>query len=210
MSLMNRIRKASQQTKIFRYKTYKKIGCVGYRKKVDRIIMSLMVVLLIVGAFFIIKRDTSTVDSLNCAPDCPIEPVINEEAQEVVHSDLGDEPVIEEENPELTLNDLENRVRQNTAKVKTLSLNKNESFAALLARANLAKVNQTGVLETMTTLMDIKTLKKGTTVIFFFDKKTDSFLGLSVGLDHQEFIAVIKNENGEFNASFQEGVKRRI
>ena len=35
MSLINRIRKASQQTKIFRYKTYKKIGCVGYRKKVD-------------------------------------------------------------------------------------------------------------------------------------------------------------------------------
>ena len=205
MSLINKIRKASQQTKIFRYKTYKKIGCVGYRKKVDRIIMSLMVVLLIVGAFFIIKRDTSTVDSLNCAPDCPIEPVINEEAQEIVHSDLGDEPVIEEENPELTLNDLENRVRQNTAKVKTLSLNKNESFAALLARANLAKSNQTGVLETMNTLMDVKTLKKGTTVIFFFDKKNDSFLGLSVGLDHQEFIAVIKNENGEFNASFQEG-----
>ncbi len=205
MSLTNRIRKASQQSKIFRYKTYKKIGCVGHRKSVDRIIMSLMIVLLIVGAFFIIKRDTSTVDSLNCSPDCPIEPVINEEAQEIVHSDLGDETVIEEENPELSINDLEDRVRKQTAKIKTLSLNKNESFASFLARANLAKPNQTGVLETLGALIDVKSLKKGTTVIFFFDKKNDSFLGLSVSLSHEEYIAVIKNENGEFSASFQEG-----
>ena len=155
MSLTNRIRKASQQSKIFRYKTYKKIGCVGHRKSVDRIIMSLMIVLLIVGAFFIIKRDTSTVDSLNCSPDCPIEPVINEEAQEIVHSDLGDETVIEEENPELSINDLEDRVRKQTAKIKTLSLNKNESFASFLARANLAKPNQTGVLETLGALIEI-------------------------------------------------------
>lgn len=210
MSLTEKIRRASQHSKIFRYKTYKRIGWVGNRKQIDRLIMGSLIILLIVGAYFLLQRDTSPVDTLNCAPNCPVEPVINDESQEIVHSDFGDEPVIEEESPEVALNALEERVKNNTAKVKTLSLNKNESLAALFARANLAKQNQAGVIDTLSAMINIKTIRAGTTIIFFFDTKTDSFLGMSMPIDNQDFVAVVKNEDGDFSAVIQEGVPETL
>mgnify|MGYP003290410464 CR=1 FL=1 len=208
MKLLSTLHKASQQSKIFRYKTYKKIGGVGHRKSIDRIFMGSMVGLLVIGAFFIIKPDSESIepfDPLNCAPNCPIEPIENPAAQEVVHSDLGDAPVIEEESTEPSLADLENLVAQNIAQIKTHTLKSGESLAKLLARINLDKQNQSGTLKALDTIVNLKTIKSGTPVIIFLTVQDNSFLGLSIPLKENEFVGVLKTSDTEFIPISQEG-----
>lgn len=208
MKILSRMHKAAQQSKIFRYKTYKKIGCVGYRKRVDRIVKGSMVCLLIIGAFFIIRPDSQTVtpdDMLNCAPNCPIEPIINPEAQEVVHSDLGDEPVIaEEEEDGPSLVDLENAVKQKKVKLNTYKIGKGETFANLLTRAKIARVQHKNIINTLETLVNIKSIKRGTIVMVFTSPKGE-FLGLTLPFRDNEFVAVLKDEDGSLIPFSQEG-----
>ncbi len=207
MKITNRVRKAAQQSKIFRYKTYKKIGCVGYRKHVDRIVKFAMVFLLVVGAFLIIRPDSQNVpeDSLNCAPNCPVEPVVNPDAQEVVHSDLGDEPVIEDIDEDgASLIALEEAVRQNEAKLATYKIAKGETIAGLLTRAKIAKAQHKNIINTLETLVNVKTIKRGTIVLIFTGQKGE-FLGLTLPFRDNEFVAVLKDEDGSLIPFSQEG-----
>ena len=204
MSILNKIQKAIQQSKIVRYKTYKKIGCVGYRKNVDQIVLGLMISMLIIGAFYIVRPDSDKIelfDPINCAPNCPIEPIVNQDAQEVVHSDLGDDPVIEEtdeieetveelvsdeidktvteEQYDSYLKNLEERVLEQTAKVKTITINQGETLAKLLDRANLAKKNQNGILSAFKEFLpdlNLNKIQSGTPILIFLDKRSDSFI----------------------------------
>lgn len=230
MSISNKIQKAVQQSKIVRYKTYKKIGCIGYRKNVDQVVLGLMISMLIIGAFYIVRPDSTKIeqfDPLNCAPNCPIEPIINREAQEIVHSDLGDDPVIEEtedivesdiieetkepslmEQQDSYLKNLEEQVMEQTAKVKTLTVNKGETLAKLLARANLAKKNQDGVLnalEEFTQELNLKKIQSGTPVLIFLDKQSDSFLGIAIPNTKGKFFVVHKNDGNIFSAMQEDG-----
>ena len=208
MKILSRMQKAAQQSKIIRYKTYKKIGCVGYRKQVDRIVKGSMISLLVIGAFLIIRPDSQTVapdDLLNCAPHCPLEPVINPDAQEVVHSDLGDEPVIAEESEEgISLIKLEEAVKQNKAKLNTYTMNKGETFANLLTRAKIARSYHKNITHTLETLVNIKSIKQGTIVMVFTNLKGE-FLGLTLPFRKDEFVAVLKDEDGGFIPFSQEG-----
>ena len=233
MSILNKIQKAVQQSKIVRYKTYKKIGCVGYRKNVDQIVLGLMISMLIIGAFYIVRPDSDKIelfDPINCAPNCPIEPVLNQDAQEVVHSDLGDDPVIEEteeidetienivsdekdnasteEQYDSYLKNLEERVLEQTAKVKTLTINKGETLAKLLARANLAKKNQNGILNAFKESfpdLNLNKIQSETPILIFLDKKSDSFIGIIVPNTKGKFFIVHKENESTFSATQEDG-----
>lgn len=205
--IVNRIQKAAQQSKILRYKTYKKIGWVGYRKQVDCIVKWSMVILLVIGAFFIIRPDSQTIlpaDPLNCAPNCPLEPTENLDAQEVVHSDLGDEPVIEEVEEGPSLIELENAVRQKKAHLTTYTIKKGETFSAFLTRAKINKIQHKNIINALETMINVKTIKRNTIVLVFTDLK-GAFLGLSLPFRDNEFIAVLKDEEGALIPFSQEG-----
>ncbi len=217
MKLTHKIHKAAQQSKIFRYKTYKKVGWVGYRNQADRIIKSLMIFLLVIGAFFVIQPDTQMVqpiDSLNCAPNCPIEPYINPEAREVVHSDLGDAPVITEETLEteemkpidegITLVQLEQAVQKGQAKLETYTINKGETFNSFLTRAKIAKENHKNIVKTLETLINMRSIQQGS-MVMVFTGLNEEFLGLSMSLRDDEFSAVLKDKDGSFIPYSQEG-----
>lgn len=230
MSILNKFQKAVQQSKIIRYKTYKKVGCIGYRKNVDQIVLGLLISALIIGAYYVVRPDSDKIelfDPINCAPNCPIEPIINQDAQEVVHSDLGDDPVIEETEETLDeavsdeidilisdkqsdsyLKNLEEQVLEQNAKVKTLTVNKGESLDKLLIRANLAKKNQTGILNALKTFSNELNLKKiqiNTPILIFLDQKSDSFIGLIVPNSKGKFFIVHKENNNSFSATKEDG-----
>ncbi len=227
MKLAHKIHKAAQQSKIFRYKTYKKVGWVGYRQQADRIIKSLMIFLLVIGAFFIIRPDSESVqpiDSLNCAPNCPVEPYINTDAREVVHGDLGDAPVVAEgitETEEVidaeddveteseeevgpTLIQLEQAVQNNQANLETYTINKGETFYSFLSRAKIAKENHKEIIKTLETLINMRSIKQGSTIMVFTGLKGE-FLGLSLSVRDDEFSAVLKDANGAYIPFSQEG-----
>lgn len=225
MNLPTTLHKALQQGKIARYKTYKKIGGVGHRKSVDRTVLTLLTLLLFAGAYFILRKDITPVteepaehslnEPLENALNEPVEPDLNEAAESVtppapeslkaVPSDLNNAEIIEEKHPPITIQDVEDRVRRKSARVATITLKKNESFAKLLDRVHLTKTNQAGVLDAMKATVGPGVFKKDTNVNFFFDSK-DLFLGLSVGLDNQEYLNIIKNGPDDFVSSLQKGI----
>ncbi len=208
MKIKHRIQKAAQQTKIFRYKTYKKAGWVGYRKQADRIIKSLMVLLLVVGAFFIIRPDSENVqpaDMLNCSPNCPIEPYVNPDAREVVHSDLGDAPVVTEvadDGPSLV--QLDEAVRQNNATLKSYTINSGETFGKFLTRTNIPKIKHKNIINTLETIVNTRTIKRGTLVLVYTGDKNE-FLGLTLPFRENEFVAVLKDEDGSLIPFLKDG-----
>ncbi len=219
MKLTHKIHKAAQQSKIFRYKTYKKVGWVGYRKRADAIIKSLMIFLLIIGAFFVIRPDSQTeqpIDLLNCAPNCPIEPYVNRDAIEVVHSDLGDAPVVSEikeivEQEETETDDdgpslfkLEKAVQQNQAKLETFKIHKGETFSQFLTRSKIAKQNHKEIIENLSALISMNSIKQGRTVLVFSGLNGE-FLGLFLSVQDDMFSAVLKDDIGRFIPYSQEG-----
>ena len=206
--ILNKLQKATQQSKILRYKTYKKMGGIGHRKWIDRVVKGTMLLLLGVGAFVLFKPDAQVVisqDDINCAPNCPVEPVLNPEAQEIVHSDLGDEPVVAEEaetGPSLI--DLENAVRQDKARLNTYTLEKGETFLKLLSRAQIDKIQHKNITNTLETLVNLRSIKRGTVVMIFTGLKGE-FLGLTLPFRENEFVAVLKDEDGLLIPFAQEG-----
>lgn len=200
MKVIKKIKKAAKQSKVFRYRTYKKIGCVGHRKTVDKIFFFSMICCLVIGAVLLIRPvDESTPDIYPAEAE---QPFVNTDAQEVVHSDLGDEPVIEEEG--VSLVDLENKVKAQQAKLKTYTLNKGETLSKFLNRSNIAKEKHAEIIDTLSVLIDVKTLKSGTIILVFTDKK-DVFQGLAIPSTGDEVIAVLQEEDGSMTPFSQEG-----
>lgn len=200
MKVIHKIQKAAKQSKVFRYRTYKKIGCIGYRKTADQIFFFIMICCLTIGAALLIRPSSESVSEV-CPPETE-QPFVNQDAQEAVHSDLGDEPVIEEKS--LSLTDLENKVRNKEAILKTYTINKGESFSKFLIRSNIPKSKHLEINETLGILIDLKTLRPGAIILVFSDKK-NNFLGLVIPSKGDELIAALQEEDGNMTPFSQEG-----
>lgn len=200
MKVVKKIKKAAKQSKIFRYRTYKKIGCVGYRRTVDKIFFFGMIFCLMIGAVLLIQPVYKSSHLRNSTE--MEQAFVNMDAQEVVHSDLGDEPVVEEEGASLI--DLENKVRAKKATLKTYTLNKGESFSKFLDRSNIAKEKHAKIIDAISSLIDVKTLKSGVIILVFTDKN-GVFQGLAILSAGDEVVAVLQEDDGSMIPFSQEG-----
>ena len=131
MKIFKTVKRAIHQSKVFRYRTYKKISGVGHRELTDRIFFATMFSLLTLGALALFfsgeekKLSSSELVEQRSTPS-------NE--QEIVHEDLGDEPVIEEA-PTPSLTDLENKVILKEAVLKTSVRKNGETFSSFLKKS---------------------------------------------------------------------------
>lgn len=191
MKILNKIKKAAQQSKVFRYRTYKKINGVGHRELTDKIFFTTMFLLLSLGLLILLtnEKEKETPAQSHQEEQEIIQPV----EQEVVHSDLGDEPVIEDA-PEPSLTDLEQKVLAKEAILSTYVLKSNETFSTFLTKSNIPQTDHPKILESISTLVNLNTLPQGT-IILSFNDNNQNFLGLAIQLAGDEFVAIIKTEN---------------
>lgn len=205
MDILQRIQKGLQHSKVIRYRTYKKINCVGHRKMVDQIFFATMILGLVLGAFFILKPKTEKLaETPSVEQPEQMEEVVNSEAQEEVHQELGDEPVQQEEEDFITFSDLEEKVKAKEATIKTYTLNKGESFAKFLSRSVINKTRYADITEALSGLMDLKKIAPNTVLMVFLDKRT-RFLGLAIPTSKKEVVAVIQQEDGALMPFSQKG-----
>ncbi len=194
MKITTKIKKAAQQSKVFRYRTYKKINGVGHRQLTDRIFFSTMFCLLSLGliVLFSSEKEKETPSSI---PQEEQE-IIQSQEQEVVHPELGDDPVVEE-TPEPSLTDLENKVISKEAILSTYVLKSGETFSTFLKKSDIAQEEHPAILENMSTLVNLTTLPQSTIILSFMDNNK-KFLGLAIPLAGEEVVAVIKMQDGSF------------
>ncbi|MBO7244061.1 MAG: M23 family metallopeptidase [Alphaproteobacteria bacterium] len=192
MKILQKIKKAAKQSKVFRYRTYKKINGVGHRALTDRIFFATMFSLLFVGALILFSNEEDK-EIVNVAQTTEQETPQPTE-QEVVHSDLGDDPVIEEI-PELSLADLEKKVISKEAVLSTYVLKSGETFSTFLTKSTIDQAEHPKILETISTLVNLNTLPQGTIILSFVDNNKN-FLGLAIQLASDEFVAIIKMDDG--------------
>ncbi len=200
MKIFKTVKRAIHQSKVFRYRTYKKISGVGHRELTDRIFFATMFSLLTLGALALFfsgeekKLSSSELVEQRSTPS-------NE--QEIVHEDLGDEPVIEEA-PTPSLTDLENKVILKEAVLKTSVLKNGETFSSFLKKSEIAPDLHTQITETLSSLININTLEQGTLLLTFMDNN-NAFLGLAIPSQGEEVIAIIKEEDGSLTPFTQVG-----
>lgn len=199
MPIKKLLKKAAQQSKIVRYRAYKKVGVVRHRRQLDFSLMFLLLLILVSVSFFFIKPNQS-VDSVSELNET--EEVFNPDAIEVVHSDLGDEPVIEETGINIT--DLEKRVQAGESILTTLVLEKGENLFSLLAKENIPVSERINIADTLSVLIDLKTLQPGMSFILFYSND-GAFEGLTLPLKNEQVIAVIKDDDGSYVPVSQEG-----
>lgn len=191
MKILNKIKKAAQQSKVFRYRTYKKINGVGHRELTDKIFFTTMFSLLTLGLLILFSSEKEK--------ESPISPIQEEQdslqpiEQEIVHSDLGDDPVVEE-TPGPSLTDLEQKVISKEASLSTYILKSGETFSTFLTKSSIAQTEHPKILETISTLVNLNTLPQGTIILSFIDNN-QNFLGLAIQLAGDEFVAVIKTDD---------------
>ena len=148
MKILNKIKKAAQQSKVFRYRTYKKINGVGHRELTDKIFFTTMFSLLTLGVLILFSGEKEK--------ESPISPIQEEQdslqpiEQEIVHSDLGDDPVVEE-TPGPSLTDLEQKVISKEASLSTYILKSGETFSTFLTKSSIAQTEHPKILETIST-----------------------------------------------------------
>ncbi len=200
MPVKEKLRKALKRSKIIRYKAYKKAGFVRYRRRVDIALMFFVLLTLVTVSFFFIQPNKEI--------EVVLEPTqssirsVNEEAQEVVHSDLGDDPVIEAKS--IDLRELEQRVALGDAEMKAFSLEKGDTILSLLARGNLSGTERMEITDALSLVIDVRSLQPGTSV-FIFEDAQENFLGLSIPVKGEQIIGVVKEEDGSYTPVSQEG-----
>ena len=200
MKILKSVKRAIHQSKVFRYRTYKKISGVGHRKATDRIFFATMFSLLTLGALALFfagedkKLSSTEITEQNTEPS---------NAQEVVHEDLGDEPVIEEA-PTPSLSDLENKVLLKEAVLQTSVLKSGETFSSFLKKSEIAPELHAQITETLSSLININSLEQGTLLLTFTDNDK-GFLGLAIPSQGEEVVAVIKEEDGSLIPFTQAG-----
>lgn len=201
MNILNKFRKAVQQSKIVRYKTYKKINCVGHRELADRIFLNSLLFLVVGGAFILFKPTSSPVKE---TPNIEVEQAyVNPDAVEVVHEEFADDPVIEEKTL-TTISDLEYMVTENEASLKTYTLKKDETFEKLLVRSGIDKIHHQSITQTFSLLLDLNKLKIDTLFLVFVDNNK-SFLGLVIPAENGEVRAALMQEDGSITPFTQAG-----
>ena len=57
MKILHKIKKAAKQSKVFRYRTYKKINGVGHRELTDKIFFTTMFLLLSLGLLILLTNE---------------------------------------------------------------------------------------------------------------------------------------------------------
>lgn len=196
------LQKVVQQSRIARYKTYKKAGLIGHRKKIDTTLLLLSSVCIITGFLVVIqphqsKQKTDTSSSLM------EEPILNPDAQETVHGDLGDEPVVPEETG-ITLIDLEKQAASNEIEVQTLTLGKNETLLYLLSQEGITTQEALEITDSLGLLIDLRTMKPGENILLFTSKERE-FLGLALRSKGGDVAAVLKENDGSYTPYSQEG-----
>ena len=190
MKILHKIKKAAKQSKVFRYRTYKKINGVGHRDLTDKIFFSTMFLLLSFGLLILLSNEK---ESSTQSASQEIQENTQSSEQEVVHSDLGDEPVIEDA-PEPSLTDLEKKVIAKEAVLSTYVLKSNETFSTFLTKSNIPQTEHPKILESISTLVNLNTLPQGTIILNFSDNN-QNFLGLAIQLAGDEFVAIIKMDD---------------
>lgn len=198
MKILKKIEKAVQQSKIFRYKTYKKINGVGHRQLTDRIFFTTMFSLLALGMVLLFLGNEENKVNQDSTLETTLETV-----QEDVHPDLGDDPVIEEA-PSTSLTELENKVLLKEAILTTHVLKNGETFSDFISKSDISKEEHANISETLSSLINLNTLKTGTLFLTFLTPEK-KFLGLAIPSPGEEVVAVIKQEDGSFTPFTQAG-----
>ncbi|MBQ8250715.1 MAG: M23 family metallopeptidase [Alphaproteobacteria bacterium] len=191
MKILKSVKRAIQQSKVFRYRTYKKISGVGHRQATDRIVFTTMISLLTIGAVAIFYTGE---DKKLSNTELKEQTVIDSSIQEEVHEEFGDDPVIEEA-PSPSLADLENKVILKEAVLKTFVLKSGETFSSFLKKSEITPELHAQITETLSSLININTLEQGTLLLTFMDNN-NGFLGLAIPSQGEEVVAVIKEEEG--------------
>ena len=201
MKILKKIKKFVQQSKVFRYKTYKKINGVGHRQLTDRIFFATTFSLLALGVVLLFcNKDSDTITPQDSAID---QNITTQQEQEEVHTDLGDDPVIEEA-PSPSLTDLENKVLLKEAILKTYVLKSGETFNDVLKKSEISTEHHANIATILSSLINLNTLKQGTLFLIFSTNEKD-FLGLAIPSPGEEVVAILKQEDGSFLPFSQAG-----
>ncbi|MDR2902521.1 MAG: M23 family metallopeptidase [Lactobacillales bacterium] len=190
------LHQALRQSKIARYKAYKKVGVIRHRKHLDISLMFLFLILLVVVSFFFIQP-TPEIKVIT-----PPEVTDYKDAQEEVHPDLGDAPVIEEKTVDLA--ELERQVVAGTMKMRPITLEKGDTILSLLKGTKLSGAEQMEVVDSLSLLINLKTLQPGTS-LFIFETLDDEFVGLSISMKESQIIAVVRETDGTYTPVSKEG-----
>ena len=195
MNLKVSVKNTLRRGRILKYKTYKKLGVVRHRKKID---LSLFLMFMLCAAtfpFFI----TPKVQETNC-PTPPASEVAEisatpDASEEDVHPDLGDDPVIPAK--QASLDELEKRVQLGELKVDAQTLEKGSSILALLSHAGVSTADRVSIVDAMELMVNLKSLRPGLNFMIF--KASDgTTVGVSVQIREGETIAVLREEDGSW------------
>lgn len=199
--LKEKLFSAARRVKITRYRKYKAWGFLGKRKNIDRIAKAALVGLLCLvtlSFFFFSPKEPRNALSEALTSDA----VVASPSQEVVHTEFEDVPVVAEKS--LSLSDLEKGVNAGTIDLDTHTLREKETLTALLVRAKIGPVERGNVIDSLSLLFDLSTLKPDTKILIFKDK-TGKFAGLSIPFKSGEMIAVIREGDDIYTPFSHEG-----
>ncbi len=206
MPIKKILKTAVRESRIVRYKAYKKVGVIRHRRQLDMTVIFLFLVGLVTISFFFIKPAPQMgVLPPEVLPESEV--IVNPDAVEKVHFDLGDEPV--EEEKKTSLADLEKRVQENEAQMRVLSFGKGDTLSALLGDEGISTAESLDIAEELSLLTNLKTLRPGTTVLLFLNND-DTFLGLSIPMRDNQAVAVIRNDDGTLTPVSHEGRVEKV
>ncbi len=190
MTVKHTMYKALQRSRILRYKAYKKVGVARHRKKID---LSLFLMFMLCAAtfpFFIMPSEKQD----DVCPSSETE-VVNPDAVEAVHTDLGDDPV--ESRQLASLAEIERRTQLGDVVMTQRILDKGDSLIKLLAEENVPANERVDIADALELMMDLKSLRPGMGFLFF--KEKDGILvGLSIQVKEGENIAVLREQDGSW------------
>lgn len=121
---------------------------------------------------------------------------------EQVHEDLGDEPV--EEREELSLEELEKRAVAGELTATTHVMAKGDSLLSILSEQKVPANERMEIVDSLSLLLDLKSLKPGLTFLFFHDQE-GKLQGLSVRQKENESLAVLREKDNSWVTFSQTG-----
>lgn len=218
---MNKIKErlltGARQAKISRYRTYKRLGFLGKRKNLDRLVKALFVLLLFAttvtlfypqpevqpGQLADVLTPPQTNEEVSQQPSeqTPAKTYIDPTVEEV-HEEFEDVPVVSEQSA--TLIELERGAADGTVDMKQYTLQAKEALSTVLNRAKIPASERVQIADAVQLLVDLKTLKPGTNILIFKDKD-GGFLGMSIPFSSEEIVAVIKEPDGIYTPFSHEG-----
>ncbi len=177
---------------------FHKSGVVVYQERLDKVLKYLFFTGLIVLAVLIFLP-------VNTPPQKEEEFKVTEinTTVEEVHEAFEDVPVVPEEEDEVSLTILEQKATRGEINLKKLSLQPKSTLSQLLKDAKISADDRAAIVQSLTVLTNVNTLKTGKTFYLFTDKQND-FLGLSFTSRDADMLAVLKESDGTLTP-FSEG-----